>query len=115
MPELTIMSYVCFIQTAENGTAGLFFPASFRALAEVGCSHTNEGLLKPLPYKMKANILKFVPLLIKSDCVVAILVAILVFARSVEINYTTPNCPGWFLYIFADAIFVPVPEWQAES
>lgn len=41
--------------------------------------------------------------------------AILAFERAGEIDWSAPDCLGWFLYDFADATIFPVPELRAKS
>lgn len=41
--------------------------------------------------------------------------AILASARASEIDWAAPDCVKWFLYNFADAATILVPEWQTRS
>lgn len=49
------------------------------------------------------------------NCAVDLVAAILAFARADKIDYMVPDCLGWFLYEFADATIISVPEWRASS
>lgn len=59
---------------------------------------------------MKRELLRII-----SDCAVDPVSVILAFARAGETDWTPRCCPVWFLYDFADATIISVPEWQVES
>lgn len=55
--ELMMMSFVCFIWTAEFGVLELFQPSGIGALQDEGCLYANEEVLVPLSRKIKVKIM----------------------------------------------------------
>lgn len=113
--ELTVISFVCFIQFAEYGAASLLLPAHHRALTKDDCLCANEWALAPLSYEMRANILERKLLPMTSNCAVDSVAAILALAFAGENDWATPDGTGGFLYDFADAKTIFVAKWQMKS
>lgn len=104
------MSFVCFIRAEEYSQVELFLLDCLRRLSGNSRLRANEGVLVPLQCKMRANILKRGLFCIINDCVADPGAAILAFACASEIDCTVPECLGLFLYEFAEATIVLVPE-----
>lgn len=108
------MSFACFIRAAEHSADNLFQRSRLRTLITDGDARENEGLLAPLPRKMRANVLKRSLLCVTSDCAADMEAAILAFARAGEIKRTASDGLVRLLYSFADLTIGSVPEWQSK-
>lgn len=108
MTQLTIMSFVCYIQAAKDGAASLFFSARHRAIADGGFLRASERVVVSLLSKMRANFLKRGLLRLTRDCEMDLVAAILDFARVGETDRTATDSVGRFLndFVVAAIIFV---------
>lgn len=96
--ELTIMSFVSFIQAVEGGAANLFSPSRRRVVTRDSRLRANERVLVPVPCKMMAKILKRWLLRIISHCAVDPVAAAVAFTCAGEIDWIVPDFLRRVLY-----------------
>lgn len=110
LTDITVMSFTCFIRTAEYGIADLFMHARLRASSEGGGLCANEAVLATLSSKMRLNVLKRGLLSLTSNCAADQVAAPFAFALLSKVHWAAPDCVVWFLYDFVDAAIILVPE-----
>lgn len=93
----------------------LDMPARLWLLTIGGRIHANERVLVPLSSDMRAVVLKCEFSLLIKVCAVNPVAAILFFACLGEMNWSAPDCKGWFVYDFVDAAIITDTEWQTKS
>lgn len=86
MAELTIVSFVCFIQATKYDVNDLFMPARLCALTDDGHLRANDGVSVSLSSEVMADALKCGHFHLMSDCAVDRLSAILASALAGEID-----------------------------
>lgn len=71
------------------------------------------GVLGPLPVAMREKTLQRGLLRIINDYNVDPVLALMAFARSGVVGWSSFDAVGWFSYDFVEAMIVNVPEWTS--
>lgn len=74
----------------------------------------NEGVLVPLPRKLRANVFKHGFFCFISNCIADTAGAVLPCVRADEADRAVLDCVGWLLYDCKNVDISFVPEWQNE-